>query len=229
MRGFLPDVGVNPDVRKRVFNVCPVCRRGWRTRSQIMDLVTKGEAPFSNLVKAQFLAQPARRPESAVAPNGGRKSLLFSDGRQKAARLARDIPREVEQDSFRQALALGCARSTRRRPRAETDERTLYGGSWRSPTGTTWRSSSGTTNVPLLSHCREFHDDYRGRTAAMRRSMTRGTRIRFRGGSARRCSANYAASITHLLPPPSDTLAPPRPAQVFPLFARDIAPLFPQD
>ena len=74
-----------------------------------MDLVTKGEAPFSNLVKAQVLAQPPRREESAEAPNGGRKTLLFSDGRQKAARLARDIPREVEQDSFRQALALAAS------------------------------------------------------------------------------------------------------------------------
>ena len=34
----------------------------------------------------------------------GRKALLFSDGRQKAARLARDLPREVERDSLREAL-----------------------------------------------------------------------------------------------------------------------------
>jgi hypothetical protein len=71
-----------------------------------MDLVTKGEAPFSNLVKAQVLTQPPRTERSSKSPNEGRKVLLFSDGRQKAARLARDIPREVEQDSFRQALSL---------------------------------------------------------------------------------------------------------------------------
>src|SRR5262249_12572329 len=45
-------------------------------------------------------------------PNGGRKVLLFSDGRQKAARLARDIPREVEQDIFRQILVLAAKRLT---------------------------------------------------------------------------------------------------------------------
>jgi hypothetical protein len=75
-----------------------------------MDLATKGEAPFANLVKMQVVMQPPQQVEGASFPNGGRKSLLFSDGRQKAARLARDIPREVELDSFRQALALAARR-----------------------------------------------------------------------------------------------------------------------
>jgi ATP-dependent helicase YprA (DUF1998 family) len=91
------------------FGRCPVCLRGWKKRTKIMDLATKGEAPFANLVKAQVVNQPPQREEGPVAPNGGRKSLLFSDGRQKAARLARDIPREVELDSFRQAIALAAA------------------------------------------------------------------------------------------------------------------------
>jgi hypothetical protein len=75
-----------------------------------MDLVTKGEASFANLVKMQVVMQPPQQVEGRSFPNGGRKSLLFSDGRQKAARLARDIPREVEFDSFRQALALAALR-----------------------------------------------------------------------------------------------------------------------
>jgi len=93
------------------FQRCPVCLRRWRgTQSKIMDLATKGEAPFANLVKAQVIHQPLRFEEGARFPNGGRKSLLFSDGRQKAARLARDIPREVERDSFRQAICLAAQR-----------------------------------------------------------------------------------------------------------------------
>src|SRR4029079_10070079 len=94
------------------FVTCPVCNddaiRG--DRSTIMDHSTKGEAPFANLVKTQLDAQPAVREETRTFPNGGRKVLLFSDGRQKAARLARDIPREVEQDIFRQVLALAASR-----------------------------------------------------------------------------------------------------------------------
>jgi hypothetical protein len=85
---------------------CPVCLRRWQREPRIMDLTTRGEAPFAHLVKTQLLLQPPTKPEDAVFPNGGRKSLLFSDGRQKAARLARDIPREVERDVFRQILIL---------------------------------------------------------------------------------------------------------------------------
>lgn len=93
------------------FPRCPVCTRGWRgLRTKIMDLATKGEQPFANLIKAQVVSQPPQERESARFPNAGRKSLLFSDGRQKAARLARDIPQEVELDSFRQAIALAAQR-----------------------------------------------------------------------------------------------------------------------
>jgi ATP-dependent helicase YprA (DUF1998 family) len=106
------------------FRTCPVCTsdtiRG--DRSTIMDHSTKGEAPFANLVKTQLDAQPAVKEETRTLPNGGRKVLLFSDGRQKAARLARDIPREVEQDIFRQVLALAARRleSIGRAPRPIT-------------------------------------------------------------------------------------------------------------
>lgn len=85
---------------------CPVCVRGWQGTSKIMDLMTKGEAPFAHLVREQVAMQPMTQVPTEQAPNGGRKSLLFSDGRQKAARLARDIPREIEQDVFRQLLLL---------------------------------------------------------------------------------------------------------------------------
>ncbi|MDI6879227.1 MAG: DEAD/DEAH box helicase [Desulfitobacteriaceae bacterium] len=93
------------------FSSCPTCLKRWRgDKTKIMDLSTKGEASFANLVKAQLMLQPPREKETLEYPNGGRKVLLFSDGRQKAARLARDIPREVEHDSFRRALVLAVDR-----------------------------------------------------------------------------------------------------------------------
>ena len=107
------------------FQNCPIC--GGHTvrdgQSRIMDHATKGEAPFANLVKTQLDAQPAVRNETRDLPNGGRKVLLFSDGRQKAARLARDIPREVEQDIFRQIITLAAKRveSVGREPRPRRD------------------------------------------------------------------------------------------------------------
>src|SRR5207237_2141094 len=71
-----------------------------------MDLATKGEQPFANLIREQFINQVASKSLDDRHPNEGRKAILFSDGRQKAARLARDLPREVERDSFREALVL---------------------------------------------------------------------------------------------------------------------------
>ena len=90
------------------FEKCPVCRQPHRDK--IMDLSTKGEQPFANLVRELFSSQPPQRPADKQHPNSGRKVLLFSDGRQKAARLARDLPREVERDTFRQAIMLAAKR-----------------------------------------------------------------------------------------------------------------------
>ncbi len=88
-------------------NRCPICMKRWQSgTTKIMDLATKGEAPFAQLVRTQVELQPPTIFTSNQSPNGGRKSLLFSDGRQKAARLARDIPREIENDVFRQLLLL---------------------------------------------------------------------------------------------------------------------------
>jgi ATP-dependent helicase YprA (DUF1998 family) len=93
-----PIVSFNPD--------CPICdkRVVSQGRSKIMDLQTKGEAPFAYLVREQVRLQPATRAADRMYPNAGRKALLFSDGRQKAARLARDIPRDIQKDTFRQLL-----------------------------------------------------------------------------------------------------------------------------
>ena len=90
------------------FKRCPAC--GKLCNEKIMDLGTKGEQPFANLVREQLLLQPPKEKWSSDFPNSGKKVLLFSDGRQKAARLARDIPREVELDTFRQAIGLAATK-----------------------------------------------------------------------------------------------------------------------
>ena len=102
---------------KITFSECPVCTRDLKKfRYKLNTVETKGEGAFANLVKAQVINQPPQKVESQESPNAGRKSLLFSDGRQKAARLALYIPREVELDSFRQAICLAWQRLTRLRP-----------------------------------------------------------------------------------------------------------------
>lgn len=89
---------------------CPVCgiEEQWRHgRTKIQDLETKGEEPFANIVRSMFGIQPAdpEKREQEDLPNDGKKVLCFSDGRQKAARLARDVQSTVELDSFREVTA----------------------------------------------------------------------------------------------------------------------------
>ncbi|MBY6687212.1 DEAD/DEAH box helicase [Rhodococcus sp. BP-149] len=74
--------------------------------STLTNLATTGESTFADLVRQQFATQPAAFPRTRHLPNGGRKVLVFSDGRQKAARLARDLPRDVEDSTMRETLVL---------------------------------------------------------------------------------------------------------------------------
>jgi ATP-dependent helicase YprA (DUF1998 family) len=94
---------------------CGITEKRWKGQTKVMDLETKGEDPFANIVKTAFYIQPPVKADSPPGarplPNQGRKVLCFSDGRQKAARLARDLQRAVEQDSFRELLALAASRS----------------------------------------------------------------------------------------------------------------------
>jgi ATP-dependent helicase YprA (DUF1998 family) len=85
---------------------CPACgisERPWRGQTRIMDLETKGEEPFANIVKTVFQHQPPEGGKEEL-PNKGKKLLCFSDSRQKAATMARDIQRTVELDSFREVV-----------------------------------------------------------------------------------------------------------------------------
>lgn len=86
-----------------VFDACPRCG----ARDQISDLQTKGEEPFQQLVAVQVLGQPPR-PES-TAPLKGRKTLVFSDGRQTASRLAGLLTTFAFRDSVRPLLLDGMA------------------------------------------------------------------------------------------------------------------------
>lgn len=164
-RGFLrvyapvPKTGNGED---RVFGRCPICLRTWRGRSKIMDLSTKGEAPFANLVKEQLFLQSPKITETSKYPNGGRKVLLFSDGRQKAARLARDIPREVEWDSFRQAISLAVRKYhqvTDRDPRINSS---LYGALIAVASEFNTIFFDGPDRKELLKAVKEFRDELDG-------------------------------------------------------------------
>jgi ATP-dependent helicase YprA (DUF1998 family) len=87
---------------------CPACgidedQRKPGGETQVMDLQTRGELIFANLIREMFSFQPPDDDKDDL-PNKGKKILTFSDGRQKAARLARDLQQNVEHDSFREVI-----------------------------------------------------------------------------------------------------------------------------
>lgn len=88
---------------------CPACgidegRRKPGGETNVMDLQTRGELIFANLIREMFSFQPPDE-DKVDLPNKGKKILTFSDGRQKAARLARDLQQNVESDSLREVIA----------------------------------------------------------------------------------------------------------------------------
>lgn len=89
-----------PDVW--TFKTCPKCRK---QHFEATDFVTKGNEPFFNLTSEQFYIQPPV-PKFKGKDNEGRKVLLFSDSRQRAAILARDLTRAADEDAMKKALTV---------------------------------------------------------------------------------------------------------------------------
>ena len=91
--------------RQATFDRCAMCQPAAPARSRIYDFRTRGEQPFTALIEAQFAEQPPQKKDPRL-PNHGRKVLVFSDGRQKAARLAPALEHSHARDLFRQVVAL---------------------------------------------------------------------------------------------------------------------------
>lgn len=98
-----------PDVI--TFPTCPHCKKRMGN-AELTSFATRGNLSFFNLIKAQFDSeQPVKGKENKLhLPNQGRKVLLFSDSRQRAARLARDMSSASDLTAARQLSVLAVKR-----------------------------------------------------------------------------------------------------------------------
>ena len=97
------------------------------SKTQLSDFSTKGNDSFYIIARAQFNAQPSVVGKEDVVkyPNQGRKVLLFSDSRQRAARLALDMSDASDNQAAMQLFMLAIEEMSR-----EADDKTaddLYG------------------------------------------------------------------------------------------------------
>ena len=88
------------------FGSCPKCKK---LHLHTTDFATKGNEPFFHLVSEQLMIQPPviTEPEKLeLTPNAGRKVLLFSDSRQRAATLAKELTAVADEDAMRKAITV---------------------------------------------------------------------------------------------------------------------------
>ncbi|SQC06483.1 DEAD/DEAH box helicase [Clostridium perfringens] len=93
-----------PDIL--TYYTCPKCKR---SHLNITDFSTKGNEPFYNLVSEQLQIQPPTifdNEKLKKTPNAGRKVLLFSDSRQRAATLAKDLTRASDDEAIRKVIVI---------------------------------------------------------------------------------------------------------------------------
>ncbi|MDA8568128.1 DEAD/DEAH box helicase [Euryarchaeota archaeon] len=84
------------------FRICPYCNTDYSSKTlspQFSDTQTRGDEYFTNITTESLELQDID-PKSKT-PHQGRKIMLFSDGRQRAARLASQLGNDVAMDEGR--------------------------------------------------------------------------------------------------------------------------------
>ena len=119
-------VAGRPDLM--TFIDCPHCLHRL-SHNQLSSFSTRGNQSFYNLIKAQFQNQPPvleKTDNPEQLPNEGRKVLLFSDSRQRAATLARDMSNFSDYMAERQLFAIA-ANNMEKSNNDELTLNSLYG------------------------------------------------------------------------------------------------------
>jgi len=108
------------------FATCPHCLSRL-SKTQLSDFSTKGNDSFYIIARAQFNAQPpvVGKDDTTKFPNQSRKVLLFSDSRQRAARLALDMSEASDNQAAMQLFMIAIKEMSHAKDEKTLDD--LYG------------------------------------------------------------------------------------------------------
>lgn len=92
------------DPDKRILFKCPKCNG----KVSLSTFRTWGNEPFYNVVARQYELQPGSNdPDKlTINPNAGKKVIIFSDSRQGAAKIAKDLTEASDKDLTRKVISL---------------------------------------------------------------------------------------------------------------------------
>lgn len=142
------------------FSVCPHCQHQL-SASQLISFSTRGNQSFYNLIQSQFQLQPAisgKDKDPLKFPNEGRKVLLFSDSRQRAAKLAKDMSEMSDISAARQLFAIAI-----KMMEAQHEERSLdsiYNFFCLAAAQSHVQLFSGQDRQNFCDHCRQILESY---------------------------------------------------------------------
>jgi len=104
VRLFYNEESLSGDSNIFSFKSCPKCKKSYL---HVTDFATKGNESFFHLVSEQLTIQPQSifdKKQLESTPNGGRKVLLFSDSRQTAATLAKELTSVADEEALKKAI-----------------------------------------------------------------------------------------------------------------------------
>lgn len=103
---FIKNEPLKENINLYTFASCPKCKK---KHLKLTNFATKGNEPFFHIISEQLINQPQTifdKTELEKNPNGGRKVLLFSDSRQRAATLAKELTSVADQEALQKAITV---------------------------------------------------------------------------------------------------------------------------
>ena len=141
------------------FGSCPHCRHTLG-HTQLTSFKTVGNLGFNSLINASFKLQPpVKGKDSNKYPNEGRKILVFSDSRARAAKLALEMSNASDNTISRQLFALAVKEQQKEDvPEQYRDLNHLYGFLCQAVADKKTRIFNGDSRDKLLKDSEEFKD-----------------------------------------------------------------------